>query len=43
VLRRLAESGELADIARRVQNRESDPYSEAEAVARRFLKSGETP
>ncbi len=42
VLRRLAESGELADIARRVQNRESDPYSEAEAVARRFLKSGET-
>lgn len=43
VLVRLIESGELADIARRVGNRETDPYSEAEAVAKRFLKHGETP
>jgi GTPase len=43
VLTRLIESGELANIARRMGNRETDPYSEAEAVARRYLKLGEMP
>ncbi len=43
VLTQLLESGELANIAGRVGNRETDPYSEAETVARRFLKFGETP
>jgi LAO/AO transport system kinase len=43
ILRELADSGELKSIARRVKNREADPYSEAEAIALRFLKSGEKP
>ena len=43
VLTRLMESGELARIAARVSTRETDPYSEAQAVARRFLKSGDMP
>lgn len=43
VVAKLIASGELKDIANRVKNREADPYSEAEAVARRFLKLGETP
>lgn len=42
VLTKLIATGELKDIAQRVKNREADPYSEAEAVARRFLKVGET-
>ena len=41
VLTKLISTGELKDIAQRVKNREADPYSEAEAVARRFLKVGE--
>jgi LAO/AO transport system kinase len=41
VLNQLMASGELKNIAQRVKNREADPYSEAEAIARRFLKSGE--
>ena len=43
VVARLIATGELKDIANRVKNREADPYSEAEAVARRFLKLGEIP
>ena len=42
VLTGLMESGEMADIARRIGKRETDPYTEAEAVANRFLKRGET-
>lgn len=41
VLNRLVESGELKKITDRVKNRETDPYTEAEAVARRFLRSGD--
>lgn len=41
VLNKLIASGELKNIAKRVNNREADPYTEAEAIARRFLKSGE--
>mgnify|MGYP001370611449 CR=1 FL=1 len=39
---KLIASGELKDIAKRVKNREADPYSEAESIANRFLKFGET-
>ena len=42
VLSELIASGELKTIALRVKNRETDPYSEAEVIARRILKSGET-
>lgn len=42
VLTKLTATGELKHIAQRVKNREADPYSEAEAIARRFLKAGET-
>jgi len=41
LLRELTDSGELKRIAQKVKNREADPYTEAEALARRFLKSGE--
>ena len=41
ILNQLIESGELKSIAQRVKNRKADPYTEAEAIARRFLKSGE--
>ncbi len=41
ILNQLIESGELKSIAQKVNNREADPYTEAEAIARRFLKSGE--
>ena len=41
VIEKLMATGELNDIASRVKNREADPYSEAEAVAHRFLKMGE--
>ena len=43
VMNRLLVSGELKDIARRIKNREADPYSEAESIARRFLKPGDPP
>ncbi len=43
VLQRLTTDGELKKIVRKIQNRETDPYTEAEAIARRFLKTGETP
>ena len=43
VLSRLIAGGELKNITRRIRNRETDPYTEAEAIARRFLKAGETP
>ncbi len=43
MLRELTDSGELKSIAQKVKNREVDPYTEAEAIARRFLKSGERP
>jgi LAO/AO transport system kinase len=41
ILNQLIESGELKSIAQKVKNREADPYTEAEVIARRFLKSGE--
>ena len=41
VLNKLIASGELKNITQRVKNREADPYTEAETIARRFLKSGE--
>jgi LAO/AO transport system kinase len=41
ILNQLIESGELNSIAQKVKDREADPYTEAEAIARRFLKSGE--
>ncbi len=41
VLNRLVESGEMKKIIDRVKNRETDPYTEAEAVAHRFLRSGD--
>ena len=41
VINKLIASGELKNIAQRVKNREADPYTEAETIARRFLKSGE--
>jgi LAO/AO transport system kinase len=42
VLSRLVAGGEFKNIAQRIKNRETDPYTEAEAIARRFLKSGDT-
>ena len=41
VISKLAAAGELEEMVSRVKNREADPYSEAEIVAQRFLKSGE--
>jgi LAO/AO transport system kinase len=41
VLRKLSESGELQNMTRRVKNRETDPYTEAETIAHRFLTLGE--
>jgi len=43
VMSRLIASGELKSIAGRIKNREADPYTEAESIARRFLKSGDHP
>jgi hypothetical protein len=40
VLTNLAASGELQRIAEKVKNREIDPYSVAEEISKRFLKSG---
>ena len=42
VLSRLVAGGEFKNIVQRIKNRETDPYNEAEAIARRFLKSGDT-
>jgi LAO/AO transport system kinase len=42
VLSQLIASGELKTIAERVKNREADPYTVAETIARRFLKPGES-
>jgi len=42
VLSRLVAGGEFKNIVQRIKNRETDPYTEAEAIARRFLKSGDT-
>jgi LAO/AO transport system kinase len=42
VLSRLVAGGEFKNIAQRIKNRETDPYTEAEAIARRFIKSGDT-
>lgn len=42
VLSHLITSGELKKITQRIRKRETDPYTEAEAIARRFLKSGDT-
>jgi LAO/AO transport system kinase len=41
VLRKLSESGELQNMTKRVKNRETDPYTEAETIAHRFLTLGE--
>lgn len=43
ILDRLIKSGELKNLAQRVRNRDVDPYTEAEAIAHRFLKPGEIP
>lgn len=40
VLASLAASGELQRIAEKIKNREIDPYSVAEEISKRFLKSG---
>ncbi len=42
VLGRLIASGELKKITQRIRKRETDPYTEAEAIAYRFLKSGDS-
>lgn len=42
VVAKLIATGELKEMTNRVAGRETDPYSEAEAVARRFIKAGET-
>jgi LAO/AO transport system kinase len=38
VLKKLTESGEMKDIADRLLRKETDPYTLAEEIARRFLK-----
>ncbi|PKN81136.1 MAG: hypothetical protein CVU51_14415 [Deltaproteobacteria bacterium HGW-Deltaproteobacteria-1] len=43
VMGKLIASGELKRIAQRIKNRKADPYTEAESIARRFLKSGDHP
>jgi LAO/AO transport system kinase len=40
VLAALTASGELQHIAEKIKNREIDPYSVAEEISKRFLKSG---
>jgi len=40
VLANLTASGELQRIAEKIKNREIDPYSVAEEISKRFLKSG---
>lgn len=41
ILAKLIAAGELKEMTHRVMKRETDPYSEAENIARRFLKAGE--
>ena len=41
VMGHLIASGELRRIAQRIKNREADPYTEAESIVHRFLKSGD--
>ena len=41
VMGHLIASGELRSIAQRIKNREADPYTEAESIVHRFLKSGD--
>jgi LAO/AO transport system kinase len=43
VMGKLIASGELKSIAQRIKNRKADPYTEAESIARRFLKPGDHP
>ena len=43
VMGKLIASGELKRIAQRIKNRKADPYTEAEAIAHRFLKPGDHP
>ncbi|MHB8136951.1 MAG: methylmalonyl Co-A mutase-associated GTPase MeaB [Smithellaceae bacterium] len=43
VMGKLIASGELKSIAQKIKNRKADPYTEAESIARRFLKSGDHP
>ena len=38
IMQHLEESGELQNLAQKVKDREADPYSVAEDIARRFLK-----
>ena len=38
IIRQLEESGELQNLAQKVNKREADPYSVAEEIAKRFLK-----
>jgi LAO/AO transport system kinase len=38
IMRQLEESGELQSLAQKVKNREVDPYSAAEEIAKRFIK-----
>jgi LAO/AO transport system kinase len=38
ILKELAESGEMEAIAERLLRRESDPYTLAEEIARRYLR-----
>ena len=40
VMLQLEESGELQRIAEKIKNRKIDPYSVAEEISKRFLKSG---
>jgi LAO/AO transport system kinase len=40
ILAKLTKSGELKSIAEKIKNREIDPYSLAEEISNRFLKSG---
>jgi LAO/AO transport system kinase len=40
IMHHLEESGELQRIAEKIKNREIDPYSVAEEISKRFLKSG---
>lgn len=41
VMGHLIASGRLRSIAQRIKNREADPYTEAESIVHRFLKSGD--
>jgi hypothetical protein len=38
IMQKLQESGELQSVIEKVKNREVDPYSAAEDIAKRFIK-----